>query len=56
MATIENVWDGILEAGIVSEETLTVVTRVNGYTLETLNDVIFAVTGYDDLEQFLESE
>ena len=46
----EDLWDKIIEKGIATEETLRVVTSINGYTVETLNDVIYAQTGYSDLE------
>lgn len=48
-------WNAMLEEGIVSEETLQVITSINGYSVETLNDVLYAVTGYRDWEQYKES-
>lgn len=41
----DRAWDYLLECG-VSEETLQVVTCINGYTLETLEDVLYAKFGY----------
>ena len=46
-------WDYLIENGIVSEETLRVVTNINGYNQETINDVIHAVTGYRDIQQLI---
>lgn len=40
----------------VSEETLGVVTSINGYNENTLNDILYAVTGYRDLEQYKNEE
>lgn len=43
-------WDKLIEMG-VSEETLRVVTDINGYSGETLDDVLYAVFGYRDFDQ-----
>lgn len=42
-------WD--ILTGYVSEETLRVVTAINGYTLGTLEDVLYAVTGFRSFDQ-----
>ena len=49
-------WDWLMDEIGVSEETLNVVTDINGYSMETLNDVLYAVTGYHSREQYEESE
>ena len=51
--TEAEIWDKIIEYGIASEETLQVVTSINGYSVETLNDIIYAQTGYRDIYQYL---
>lgn len=52
--TVEKIWDAILEYNIATEEELQLITGINGYTIETLNDVIYFRTGYRDIDQFLE--
>lgn len=52
--TLAEQWDYLIENGIVSEETLRVVTNINGYNQKTINDVIYAVTGYRDIQQLIE--
>lgn len=47
-------YDKIIELEIATEEELQLITYINGYNYETLNDVIFARTGYRDLYQILE--
>ena len=37
-------WDALLAIGI-SEETLRIVTDINGYSEETMEDILYAVTG-----------
>lgn len=41
----DSAWDALLEMG-VSEQTLQIITSINGYTLDTLKDVLYAHTGY----------
>lgn len=53
---VNKIWDKILEYGIATEETLEVITNINGYSIETLNDVIYCQTGYRTIEQYEESE
>lgn len=48
--TIENAWDTLLNMG-VSEQTLDIVTSINGYSFETLEDVLYAYAGYRSFDQ-----
>ena len=43
-------WEKLLELG-VCEQTLQVVTDINGYSEETMEDILYAVTGERDFEQ-----
>ena len=52
MLNTEELWDAIIEEGIATEEELHLVTDINGYNNDTLNDVIYARTGYRDMEQY----
>jgi len=47
----EKIWDYLIETGIATDEELKLVTCINGYSEKTLNDVIYARTGYRDLDQ-----
>jgi len=49
--TIENVWDYLLETEIATEDELRLVTNINGYSIESLNDIIYSKTSYRSLEQ-----
>ena len=46
----------MLEYDIASEETLRIVTSINGNTVETLNDILYVVTGYRSWEQYEEEQ
>ena len=54
--TVGDTWVLIVDLGIATYEELELITGINGYSIETLNDVICFKTGYDDIEQYLESE
>lgn len=54
--TFEDAYDLMLDMDIVSEETLRVVTNINGNTIETLDDIVYKETGYRTLEQYAEEE
>lgn len=51
---LDTIWDLFLDYSICSEETLQVITSINGYNLETLKDVLYATVGLRSLEQFVE--
>lgn len=48
------VWDYIIDNGIATEDELQLVTDINGYSVDTLNDVLYARTGYHSIEQAAE--
>lgn len=49
--TVEEAWDYLIENGLASEETLQVVTSINGYSLDTLESVLYATAGYHKFSQ-----
>ena len=49
-------WDAIVECGIATEEEIELVTAINGFNDEALNDIIYVRTGYRNIEQLLEEE
>ena len=53
---LEKLWDLLVNYEIASEESLKLVTCLNGYSLETMEDVLYALTGYHSYEQFMENE
>lgn len=48
--TANEMWDQLLEMG-VSEQTLQIVTSINGFSPDTLEDVLYAHSGYRDFDQ-----
>lgn len=49
-------WDELLERDLFTYEELQLLTNINGYSVETLNDAIFARYGYRDLQQMMGDE
>ena len=56
MITTEQAWNILLERYGVSEQTLRVVTDIDGYSLRTLEDVLFVVAGERSFEEKEESD
>lgn len=50
----ERIWNYLIDNGITTKEELQLVTDVAGYSVRTLEAVIYARTGYNDLEQLEE--
>ena len=53
---INRVWDAIIEYGIATYAEIALSVDISGLSIETLNAVIYARTGYHDLDQYLEYE
>ena len=49
-------WDFILENEIATENELQLVTSINGYNFESLNDIIYARSAYHDIKQLWDCE
>ena len=56
MNDIESTWDFLVDTAIATEQELHLVTCINGYSMESLNDVIYVRTAYRNVEQLQEEE
>lgn len=54
--TTEEIWDILIDEGIALECELCLITAINGYNEEALNDVLFVRTGYRSINQMREEE
>ena len=52
--TIEQVWNLLSQYDIATEKELQLVTTINGYNIDSLNDILYARTGLRDIEQLLD--
>ena len=50
------VWDKLVDMGLFTDRELELITNINGYNIETLNDAIYARYGYRSLDQMLEEQ
>ena len=48
--TVEEMWE-TLESEGVSEQTLHIVTDINGYSKGTMEDILYAHSGYRSFDQ-----
>ena len=51
---VKMLWDELLDMELFTNEELQLITNINGFTIETLNDALFSRYGYRDLEQMLD--
>ena len=49
-------WDLIIDNNIATEDELNLISYINGWNIETLNDVLYVRTGYRDARQYKECE
>ena len=52
--TKDEVWDYIIMNAIATDDELRLVTCINGYSVESMESVIYARTGYNSFEQLQE--
>ena len=51
---IGRLWDNLIIYEIATENELQLITSINGYNLETLEDVLYCRTGYRSRDQYIE--
>ena len=56
VSEVNELWEELIERGIATEEQLQLITNVNGYSIQTLEDVLYCQTGYRTLDQMDEEK
>lgn len=56
MKDVNEMYDELVAYGIATPEEIDLVTCINGYREEVLNDILYARTGYRDLNDYFEEE
>lgn len=51
---VDVLWNELLEQELFTYDELRLLTNINGYSVETLNDAIYSRYGYRDYEQMME--
>lgn len=54
MMTVEEMYDYLMDVVGVEEQTLSVACSLCGYNTDTMNRVLYALTGYNSVEQYRE--
>lgn len=52
--TKDEYWDWLIDAGIATDDEIRLVTCINGYSTETLDDILYARTGFRSKAQYEE--
>lgn len=52
--SLDQLWDLFIGYNICSEESLQLVTNINGYNYEAFKDILYATFGLRSLEQLVE--
>ena len=52
--TIDQIWDLLIDYNVATQDELKLVTSINGYSVDTLNSIIYARTAYQNIEQLME--
>ena len=51
---LNNMYDTILELELATFEELELVTSINGFNEQAMNDIVYVREGYQTLDQYLE--
>ena len=52
MYTVDQAYNILVDGGIATANEIGLVTYINGYSVETMEDILYARTGYRDFDQF----
>lgn len=56
MDNFNELFDNLIDMGFFTEDELVLVTNINGSTVDTLNDCIYARYGYRSFEQMVNED
>ena len=51
--TVSELWDELVGLELFTDAELRLLTNIDGYSIETLNDAIYARYGYRDYDQMM---
>lgn len=54
--SLETKFDELINNNVCTQDEYELVTDINGYSEETLSDILYARTGYHDFETWYEDE
>jgi hypothetical protein len=56
MEKVTKLYNDLIDEGYFTSDELALITSINGYSIETLNDCIHARYGFHDYEQLTDNE
>jgi hypothetical protein len=56
MEKVNLLWDYLIDNEIATEDALVLLTNINGYSVETLEDALYCLTGYRSIDQLEDEE
>lgn len=56
MKDLNEYMENLIEYGIATGDEIILVTKINGWSIESLDDILYVRTGYRDWEQYTEYE
>lgn len=51
--TVNELWAELVERDLFTDKELQLLTNINGFSIETLNDALYSRYGYRDYEQMM---
>jgi len=51
---LNNMYDTMIELGLCTFEELELVTSINGFNAQAMNDIVYVRYGYNTLDQYVE--
>lgn len=54
--TYAEMFDNLIEYGIATDSEIQLVAQINGFSIDTLNSILYARTAYHDWESYYEDE
>lgn len=54
MYDVNYIYDLLIELGMFTEAELQLLTKINGFNIETLEDALYCRYGYGSIDQFIE--
>lgn len=56
MSKFDIAWETMVAHDIATEDECELVCHINGWNIDSLNDIMYARTGYQDYDQWVEAE
>jgi hypothetical protein len=56
MEDVTKLYEELIDLGMFTNEELELVTNINGYSVDTLNDCIYSRYGFHSLKQYLNED